>query len=146
MENATKALLISGGILIGLLAISIGVYLFANYSQIGSTYDRSLQATEIQKFNANFTKFEGRDDITLHEIVSVANYAREYNDKNEGSGNHIAVNVIGITPPGLTRKDEGIYITDLTELIKNDDGSDYTMNSILYDSDGLVNGITFYKN
>ena len=77
MENASKALLISGGILIAMLVISIGVYLFATYSDVGSSYEQRMQITEIQKFNSNFTKFEGRTDIPIHEIITIANFAKQ---------------------------------------------------------------------
>lgn len=79
MENASKALLISGGILIAMLIISIAVFLFANYNELGTSYERNLEASEIQKFNEKFLKFEGRQDITIQEVVSLANFAREYN-------------------------------------------------------------------
>lgn len=78
MENASKALLISGGILIAMLVISIGVYLFSNYRTIGMSYEENINATEINKFNVNFTKFEGRKDISIQEIVTLTNFAKQY--------------------------------------------------------------------
>lgn len=81
MENASKAMLISGGVLIAMLVISIGVYLFANYSNVGSSYENRMEAAEIQKFNVNFTKFEGRTDITIHEIVTLTNFVKQYEEK-----------------------------------------------------------------
>lgn len=91
MENATKALLISGGVLIGLMVISIGVYLFTTYSGNTYVYDQHMQENEIKKFNVNFTKFEGRDDITIHEILTLANFAKQY---EEQTGIHVMI----ITP------------------------------------------------
>lgn len=93
MENASNALLIGGGILIAMLILSIGVYLFANYNDLGASYERTMETTEIQKFNEKFLKFEGREDITIQEIVSLANFAREYNNEN---GTNIKV-VLGYT-------------------------------------------------
>lgn len=92
MENASKALLISGGILIAMLVISIGVYLFANYGDMGSSYDQNMQATEIQKFNVNFTKFEGRSDITIQEIITLVKFAMSY---EEETGTHIEISIPG---------------------------------------------------
>lgn len=82
MENASNALLIGGVILIAMLILSIGVYLFANYNDLGTSYERTMETTEIQKFNEKFLKFEGRENITIQEIVSLANFAREYNKEN----------------------------------------------------------------
>ena len=81
MENAAKALLISGGILIAMLIISIAVFLFSNYSDIGNSYDKKTQAIEIQKFNTKFTAFEGRKDITIQEIVSLINFVEQYQNE-----------------------------------------------------------------
>ena len=81
MENASKALLMAGGILVGILVLSIAVYLFASYRDIGIAYEQSLSAVEIDKFNSNFTKFEGRDDITIQEIVSTVNFAKQYEEQ-----------------------------------------------------------------
>lgn len=83
MENASKAMLISGGVLIAMLVISIGVYLFMSYGNISSSYGQNMEAIEIQKFNANFTKFEGRSDITIHEIITLKNFVKQYQEKTE---------------------------------------------------------------
>ncbi len=83
MENASNALLISGGILIAMLIIAIAVVIFSNYGELGQTYDQTLQATEIQKFNTNFLKFEGKTDISIQEIVTLANFAKQYKEQTE---------------------------------------------------------------
>lgn len=95
MENASNALLIGGGILIAMLILSIGVYLFTNYNDLGTSYERTMETTEIQKFNEKFLKFEGREDITIQEIVSLANFAREYNNEN-GTNIKILVNTTNL--------------------------------------------------
>lgn len=79
MENASKALLIAGEILIALLVISIGVFLFVNYAKIGESYEQSRKTDELIKFNSKFTIFAARTDITAQEIITLANYAKSYN-------------------------------------------------------------------
>ena len=134
MENATKALLISGGILIAMLVISIGIVLFSNYRDVGSSYQQQLSATQIQKFNANFTKFEGRNDIIIQEIVSLANFVKDYNTDNEGKEIEVILQGNDLTAPGV----------DLIYKLKNDTGN-YNAKIDEYDNDGLVKKITFYK-
>ena len=56
MENASKALLIGGGVLIALLILSIGVYLFVEFRNLGTSYEKNIETSEIQKFNTNFLK------------------------------------------------------------------------------------------
>ncbi len=132
MENATKALLMAGGILIAMLIISIGVFLFANYSDFGSSYDQTLQSTEIQKFNENFTKFERRTDITIQEIVTVANFAKQYEEQTEV---HIEVELRG---KGDLNDPEKKFI----DIIKENDEL-YRCNNIGYDDEGKVISIEF---
>lgn len=78
MENASNALLISGGVLIAILIIGIAVILFMNYTDFAESFDQSLSTTEIREFNQRFAKFEGREDISIQEIISLANYAIQY--------------------------------------------------------------------
>ena len=94
MENASKAMLISGGVLVAMLVLAIGVYLFANYSNIALSYEQKIETIEIQKFNANFIKFEGRKNITIHEIVTLANFAKQYEKQ---TGTHIKLDIQGKT-------------------------------------------------
>ena len=149
MENASKALLISGGVLIAILVISIGVYLFTSYSDIGSSYEQNMSTAEIQKFNVNFTKFEGRDDITIHEIVTLVNFAKQY---KEQTGIHVSITMPGkgdlinwlnnFATQGL--EDEKI----IEELIKNNLDKKFEClnendNDIKYDNYGKVKQISF---
>lgn len=82
MENASQALIIAGTILIALIILSIGVYLVSNYSRVGQSYEQTKETTEIAKFNSNFTKFENREDITAQEIITLKNFAKNYDNQN----------------------------------------------------------------
>ena len=82
MENASQALIIGGIILISVLVLSMGVYLVRNSLRVGEAYQKTQEITEITKFNAKFTAFEGREDITAQEIVTLANYVINYNAQN----------------------------------------------------------------
>lgn len=79
MENATKALLIAGGVLIAIVIISIAVFLFISFSNRTKEYTEIISATELQKFNSKFEVHIGRIDITAQELVSMANLAEKYN-------------------------------------------------------------------
>lgn len=81
MENATKALLIAGTVLIAIIMVSIAVYLYSMYSDQANQYSETISATEIQKFNSKFDVYLGRENITAQEIVSVVNLAKEYNNQ-----------------------------------------------------------------
>ena len=81
MENATKALLIAGIVLIAIIMVSIAVYLYSLYSGQAKQYSETISAVELEKFNSKFNVYIGRENITAQEIVSVVNLAKEYNDQ-----------------------------------------------------------------
>ena len=59
MENASKALLMAAGVLIGILILSLGVYLFVSFSQHASqTYDQ-IKEDQINQFNSEFVALQG---------------------------------------------------------------------------------------
>ncbi len=57
MENASKALIIAGAILLAILLISLGIFIF---SQAQDTVTNSgMSQAETSAFNTKFTKYEG---------------------------------------------------------------------------------------
>lgn len=65
MENASKALIIAGAILLSILIIALGIYVF-NMAK-GATNTDQLDSVEKQTFNSSFTQYEGK---TLGASVS----------------------------------------------------------------------------
>lgn len=84
MENASKALIIAGSILITLIVISLGIVVFNNFRD-SSERNSSLTAEEIANFNNQFTKYSGESvagsqvNDLIQKVISV-NIA----SKNEG--------------------------------------------------------------
>lgn len=82
MENASKALIMAGGILIAILVMSLFVYLIVSFGATSDKIHDQNAQTQITEFNAQFTKYQGRTNITIYDIVSVANLAIDYNENN----------------------------------------------------------------
>ena len=142
MENGAKAILIAGGILIGVIVITIGVLLFSSYRDNTQLFDKRIQENEINKFNVNFTKFEGRKDITIQEIVSLINFAEQYEKENEI---HIQIDVSNI-PPDVINSDNNEI-----KLIQDNSEKTYSCinnsnQDIKYDDKGKIYYIKFTKN
>ena len=78
MENASKALLMAGGILVGVLILALMITLFISSSKISSEYDNTKQITGVQQFNVNFTKYLGQD-LTIHQVITITNFANQNN-------------------------------------------------------------------
>ena len=77
MENASKALIIAGAVLIGILIISMGVLLATSLQKTAKTYYTSMTTNEIQKFNSEITKNfiikDGKTYITAQGIITLKN-------------------------------------------------------------------------
>lgn len=59
MENASKALLIAGAILLCILLIAIGMYIYNSAQSTITDSLTSMSTQEIEAFNNNFTTYEG---------------------------------------------------------------------------------------
>ena len=75
MENASKALLMAAGVLIGVLILSLIVTLFASAGSLSNEYEKTKKAEAIQQFNVNFTKYLGQE-LTIHQVVTICNFAK----------------------------------------------------------------------
>ena len=80
MENASKALLIAGGVLISIIILSLIVIAYTNISNYYNE-DRALTRIEqITKFNNEYTGYV-RDDVKGSELLSLVNKIVDYNDR-----------------------------------------------------------------
>ena len=60
MENASKALIMAGGVLIAILLLTLFSYLFSRMSSATSEIYDNLEKHEIDEFNQQFLNYEGR--------------------------------------------------------------------------------------
>ena len=59
MENASKALIIAGAILISILIIAIGMYIYTSSTGTITDTISQMDTQAIEAFNANWTNYEG---------------------------------------------------------------------------------------
>ena len=102
MENASRALIMAASVLLGVMILSIGVYLFSVYGQYSANAYKQMDDAQIAQFNTQFLKYygntsrsytdatTGREVIeegpilcTAHDIMSLANLAQQSNKSNE---------------------------------------------------------------
>ncbi len=79
MENASKALLMAASILIGMLILSLAVYLFISFGSTSSELHKQKEEQQLQQFNSQFTSYVGKEGSTIYDVVTVANLATENN-------------------------------------------------------------------
>ena len=98
MDNASKALIIAGGMLIAILVVSLFVYLFTTYGTYAENmYDR-INQRQLTEANNEYTKYEGASDNTIYDVISVANKAKDHNTSLElvaGDRGYIRVGILG---------------------------------------------------
>ncbi len=106
MENASKALLMAAGVLIGMLIVSLAVYLFVSFGMTSAEIHKKQEQQQLEQFNAQFTSYLGKDSITVYDIITVANLAKENNSyyelqknrsvKATGKDNYISIYIQGV--------------------------------------------------
>lgn len=148
MENASKALIIAAGVLIGIMILSLAVYLFANFGSTAARIEKENSQNELIRFNTQFTKYDGMDRITIYDIVTVANLAKDNNAKydytteDRGKGEYISVLLDGNNVENLDDiinsliKDNNLYDS-------NNDIKNYKVDKIEYYNSGKIKMISF---
>lgn len=142
MENASKALIMAAEILVGVMIIGVGVYLFNMFASYSSNNYEKIESTQISTFNAQFLKFYGTDDkgkpieCTIHDIVSLANLAQKNNIEYELVDEVIKGGKISYQKKSNITMENSLYVqidlgniknlelksnNDLIELIKEND-------------------------
>lgn len=79
MENASRALIMAAGVLIGILILSLAIFLFMDFGSTSKEIYSQIEQVQLTQYNTQYDVYVGRTDITIYEIISVANLAKENN-------------------------------------------------------------------
>ena len=91
MENASKALIIAGAILLAILIISLGIMIYNQAS--GVVNNNAMSEVEISSFNQKFTQFEGTN-VKGSQVNSLLTQIVQNNVANqEDKSKQVAINV-----------------------------------------------------
>ena len=107
MENASKALIIAGAILLAILLISLGIMIF---TQAQDTVSGSgMTEAEVTAFNQKFTKYEGTFKGSMVKSLIQEVNANNSNDAN----NEKIVKLVSASGSDteLTKSSDGSYTT-----------------------------------
>ncbi len=108
MENASKALIMAGSILIAIIIISLGIYMFRNFSS-SVEKEANLNKQQITAFNSKISPYLG-ESISGSQVNTLMQLVRTINVKanNEGdSAKKITVN----GNDNISRYDTGKFYT-----------------------------------
>lgn len=79
MENASKFLLMAASLILGILLISVMIYVFRAGAKTNETYDNSQALLQLEAYNSKFEIFDNNTN-TLLDLVSVINLAYDVNE------------------------------------------------------------------
>lgn len=150
MENASKALIMAAEVLLGVMLISVGVYIFELFGSYSKETSDKITDAQIAEFNNQFLKYygqivndeTGKDEpikCTIHEIASLANFAKKNNSlyevenqsKFSDSSFYIQIDMKNL------KNIEKYTESQLIQLIKNND--------LVLDEDGKKTKTKYFK-
>lgn len=84
MENATQALIIGASVLIGVMILSLAIYLVYTFGGFNANVQSKIDRNAVTQFNDKFLKYDGQEDLTVQDVITVKNYALEHNKQFSG--------------------------------------------------------------
>lgn len=90
MENASKALIIAGGVLIVILVLTLFAYINTKMGSGTSNLYSRLEDRNITEFNQKFLNYDENNHLRIQEVVSLINMAKNANINNN-IGAHVDV-------------------------------------------------------
>ncbi len=78
MDNASKALILAGAVLIAVLIVSLGVYLLNLNTPVVDTTVTQIDLKAVQSYNYRYTKYEGFDKSSS-EVIALINAVDQHN-------------------------------------------------------------------
>ena len=160
MENATQALLIGAGVLVGILILSLGIALMNIMGGYAANTQSEISANQIAQFNSKFLKYNGLTDLKIQDVITVKNYALENNEQylgynsnnNRAHENNAYIDVYYGTKTRYSlvigKSDEQLLGEEMDKLKNNPTLSPnrITCEIVTNTKNGMVSKIYFYEN
>ena len=143
MDNAAKALVIAGGILIGMLIISLAMYLYVSFQDAYSASMNIHDTIEVNAFNTEFTKYgftsgdPNTRSISGADAYNILSRAYEVNNDEDALIDNITVD--GEAGFSVNPQDSNFYEK---RFYYSEEFSKEFKYRIWYDSDGIINRVT----
>ena len=152
MENASKALIIAGAILLSILIIALGIFIF-NQAK-GAINTNTLDSTEIATFNDPITQYTG-DSVMGSSVKNLVTKLASDASTNKGAGDRLpkvtlvplnGTNVEAAGQDTAAADDEALaeYVTQLQDINKAISNRHYYAVEYTLNDAGLVGTITIY--
>jgi hypothetical protein len=145
MENASKALIIAGAILLAILIISLGIMIYNQAS--GVVNNNAMSEVEITQFNAKFTQYEG-DNVKGTQVKSILRQVYAHNSKQDSENRIVTAGSTDKLNDILTYKVKPLEASEPDfDAVKCPilDGATYSVKCVYRESGGLVRHLTIVK-
>ncbi len=144
MENASKALIIAGAILLSILIIGLGMFIYTQASE--AMQGAGLTSEQVTAYNSKFLAYEGtRSGASVRTLCDVV---RNHNNVNiDDSSQQIALVMDGVAGDRKSGLDidaevDPATITTIKTAIKN--GQTYNV-SFEYAKSGMISSVVISK-
>ena len=135
MENASKAIIIAGSVIIVIMIISLSMYFYGQSRTLVDVYGNKINTTEVKSHNNSFLVYEG--EILGTEVINACIKIKEYNVNSR-----LPVEVV----VEINRIERVFDYQDLSEyeyVLNNVNRTRVYQGMIEYDDQGIINKIKF---
>lgn len=130
MENISKALIIAGGVLLGMIIVSLFMVMFTRMSNMQLEQDEMIKVEQLAAFNAEYEAYNKKAMYGV-DVITLINKAKRNNEKHNGNSSY-----------KITITLDGSEITSSSTLIEEDKETYiYKCTGIEYNSLGRVSKI-----
>ena len=139
MENASKALIIAGAILLAILIISLGIMIYQQAA--GVVNSDSMSEVDISSFNTRFTQYQG-ENIRGAQVNALLEQIRQNNvTYQDDSSRQVTVKVTATSWQTSGTKPSG-NIAGNSSFSKALTGETYKVECTMDEDTGLVDTVT----
>ena len=125
MENISKALIIAGGVLLGIIIVSIFMVMFTRMSNMQLEQDEMIKVEQLAAFNAEYEAYNKKVMYGV-DVITLINKAKRNNEKYNGNSNYkITITLDGVemsNSSSLIEEDKEKYIYKCTGMEYNNLG------------------------
>lgn len=139
MENASKALLIAGSILLFILLSSFASYMFTRARSRTTEIYGMMSSSNVDTFNQKFIKYEDRK-LKIQDVISIINFAKDCNNNGRQS-----IEVKVTTASGIIEGVSGTNLLaddiDMKFLLENNLNKEYKCTASYGNNSNLIENI-----
>lgn len=146
MENASKALIMAGAILIAIMIVSLGIMIFSNMSNSAKNA-ANMDEQEIANFNAKITPYTGESvsgsqvNALIQLVISIDNNAISSGELGRAVSITYPATSGGTNTISAGKTEIQYSAPSATRKVETGKGKYYKVNAD-YGSNGLINQIT----